>query len=274
MSENNRNHQDYEAWVAALLTPLVASVALALCFLLLTLAEYLSPIERTIIMVVTISSALILCWWLFGFVTVAVLAAYQKASGKAVSIPRWMPKVLKKLAIGSIGLSIYAAPVVTSIAPATAVEQSSAQHLTDFVEHDSSLSSAQKNSISSFFTAPADSTADKDLTSFFYDTGLSIQEVDVKTYTNQTDPSINPFFTVTPREPLDAGDANSSGLHTVVAGDSLWTIAEHYLPTDSTDAQIMEFVNEIYQLNEFQLDSIDTLIRPGQQLLIPATQER
>ncbi len=270
MSEKRRNRQDFKAWAIACITPLGTGLAVALCFSLLTFTEYLSVVERAVITVVGISSTLILCWWLLALVVILVLAVYQKLSGKAMSIPRWMPKLLKNLAIGSIGLSIYVTPTVSSFAPATAVEQTATQHLNDFVVNDSSLSPAQKESMSSFFTASTHADSEKTFTSFFPEQKTSIQEVDLKTYTDRSHASINPFFPTQPRQPIEERSPDSKGLHTVVSGESLWTIAEQYLPPDSADSQIMEFAHEIYQLNAFQLDSIDTLIHPGQQLLIPS----
>ena len=60
--------------------------------------------------------------------------------------------------------------------------------------------------------------------------------------------------------------------HRVVAvrpGDSLWTIAARRLPADASDREITEGWQELYARNRGVIGDDPSLIRPGQQLVLP-----
>ncbi|PID97714.1 MAG: hypothetical protein CSA82_02835 [Actinobacteria bacterium] len=61
----------------------------------------------------------------------------------------------------------------------------------------------------------------------------------------------------------------SEAMHTVNGGESLWTIAHHYLGEDTSPSEIANFWPHIYATNHTLIGSNPNIIRPGMSLRIP-----
>jgi nucleoid-associated protein YgaU len=80
-------------------------------------------------------------------------------------------------------------------------------------------------------------------------------------------PQDDPDRAATPSPDLDADAVVVRG------GDSLWSIAAHHLPPDPSDADIDTAWRAWYSTNEQVIGDNPDLIKPGQLLLPPTTEE-
>ncbi|QRZ61017.1 LysM peptidoglycan-binding domain-containing protein [Rothia sp. ZJ932] len=272
--------------VLCLAIPLISLVVAGCCFWTIGASEL-----KTAEMLLMGASALIAfgvgLWYIFAALYLLLTRSTRSA---AQSLPRWVPRMMRNVAIGTLGISVYAAPataapLTSASSPSIAtVHETHPSSLEQFYGHADDLSDSQKDSLSSFFTshhATADHGSATPATTRWQ--GQSDQqfenlntppqqwlEVDPQTFkhasAHQT-PSINPFFTASSRE--DLSERSVGMLHTVRSGETLWSIATNYLPSGSPDAEIMEYVSAIYAANSHQLPVDANLIYAGQQLILP-----
>ncbi|WP_421084604.1 LysM peptidoglycan-binding domain-containing protein [Rothia nasimurium] len=87
--------------------------------------------------------------------------------------------------------------------------------------------------------------------------------------------TISPFFGASQRSAVGedvkgtgADTGNAPLFYTVVAGDTLWSIAEKHLPASATGAEVLAAVYAIQESNQDLIPTLDSLIFSGQTLKI------
>lgn len=203
-------------------------------------------------------------WWVLALAWIFFSNLRQPVS--ELALPLWAPKLLRYLLTGSLAAGLA---LSTSAAQATPL---SLENQTD------------QGVISPFFSLTAEAVRGQEnipATGLVKSPGLETLE----TVSNNHPLPLSPFFPgqTSLLEETKAEEKTSEGLiykeatpeqetgkrYRVEAGDSLWSIAEQELDPQASGQQVLAYVQALQQANADQLPSLDSLIFPGQLLILP-----
>lgn len=243
--------------VSTLAIPLLSACGLGLGWRLITAASSSKSFETIVIASLLLVCAAILLWWLLSVIYLLTAAGRAKKSGFSLSLPPWIPRFMRNAVFAAVGLGALSSPAYAATAPAAVVQTQVSEDITPFFNLDESQEQEA-----------APQTGAETMT-------LVVSQEEIP---HQHTP-LTPFFQLaSPAEPVSAaaplscdtpGSQDQPLQRVVLAGDSLWSIAQEMKP-DATDAQILETVSAIFQANRATLDSPDTTIYPGQILMLPS----
>lgn len=230
----------------------------------------------TVLLAVALCS-FITVWWSSGylcFIYRLVLFTFKRTS-RAPSVPAWAPSILKMLIGSSLSVSL-----ITGMQQAHAIAGAdSTHHISQTAETLSPLFTTpepDKDSENQSVTQTISPKA-SDPTSFnplFSAPPLNSAQP-IITISSNKHQAISPLFgglpsAEGPRAPEDSSIKTSrNNLYTVVDGDSLWSIAENHLPEHASGAEVLNLVNEIQRINSTTIPTLETLIFPGQKIILP-----
>ncbi len=245
--------------VSTLAIPLLSACGLALGWRLLTSASSGKSFETIVLATLLLVCAAILLWWLLSVAYLFTAATRAKKQGFTLTLPPWIPRFMRNAVFAAVGLGALSSPAYAATAPAAVVQTQVSEDITPFFNLDESQEQE---------AAPQTGTETMTLV-------VSQEEVP-----RQHTP-LTPFFQLaSPAEPASAaaplscdtpGSQDPPRQRVVLAGDSLWSIAQEIKP-DATDAQILETVSAIFQANRATLESPDATIYPGQILMLPSAE--
>ncbi len=258
MESRTRAQDMFLAFFVPLACSLTSYGSLALAF---RSSLSLKNIEIAVLLLAGIVSTAIVIWWSAAAVVILFLVRTRAPSASAHTLPTWAPGVLRRLAIGTIGLSLISAPAHATPAEIHVSTATSQPAATETAPHPSPLT--------------ADSPIDTISPTLPFFNSSPAQTIKFTATSAQQAPL--PFFNSTERirsEETPASISASpdpSATHQVQPGESLWNIAQQQLPAHATDAEILAFTQAIYQANTHALASLDSPIHPNQVLTIPTT---
>lgn len=231
-------------------------IGLLSTYLALQMQDSTDALERCMVILTALVAYAIGLWWLTGYMY--VLALIKK---KVTHLPRWVPLALRNMAIGTLGLAVIYSPAQAAPVPAessvTAVEANLPQPSADFLVSPFFYESAEQAPILAPSVGGENSIE-----------AASHQREDMAE-------NITPFFMDTERlrnEP-SAEITPGSHIHTVVTGETIWSIASQNLPASSDVDTIWAYCQDIQRFNQNTLTSLDEPIFPGQTINLPDFEE-
>ncbi|MDO4917196.1 MAG: LysM peptidoglycan-binding domain-containing protein [Rothia sp. (in: high G+C Gram-positive bacteria)] len=231
-------------------------------YLALQMRDSSDALERSVVILTALVAFAIGIWWLTGYMY--VLALVKK---RVTHLPRWIPLALRNMAIGSMGLAVIYSPAQAAPIP---VESSIAAVSATSFSDSSDFSDSSGSFVSPFF---GESIEDSSMQL----TSVGAENSALTAATQQTSPAenITPFFMANERlrsEPSD-DPSSASTAHTVLTGETIWSIASQNLPATSDVDIIWAYCQDIQRFNQDTLTSLDEPIFPGQTINLPNFEE-
>lgn len=233
------------------------------------------------VLLVIVLCSFITLWWTSGYLCFLyrlILFVFKRTS-RTPSVPAWAPSILKMLIGSSLSISL-----ITGMQQAHALtDPGSAPHTSQTVEAPSPLFTAPELSQDNEQSASSESATQvpplkaTDPASFnpLFKAPPPDPSQAIITVSSSKHQAISPLFggLPSPNETLPDEDpptkSSTDHLYTVVPGDSLWSIAEKHLPEHASGAEVLSLVNEIQRANPTTIPTLETLIFPGQQIILP-----
>lgn len=199
--------------------------------------------------------ALIVAWWFATLLLAVACAGFQKTGhGRAAAaVGKASPAFMRRLALAALGLQLMAGPVVAHAAPAASE--------TGGISAEWAPTTRQSGDASAYgapqWAAMQDSVE---------------ADVPVQPQWKPTAPPSDPrLFSAPPLRAAPAGVSPSlSAQVTVLAGDSLWTIAARALGPEASDLDIALDWPRWYEANRAAIGDNPDVLLPGQILQVPS----
>jgi len=218
--------------------------------------------------------------WLGVGLLAGALALAPGAAGRVAAgvHRRLVPAVLRRLIAGGAGLGVLLAPVAAGAGPAVAHTPTSHPAVARARAGTAADAAAARSPSPAPVPPPLWPTSDdggetSDPTPTPHTTtpgttkpGTTTPPRTTRTPTHTTPAPTTPAPTTSAR----TSSTPSAGTATVQPGDSLWLIAARRLGADATDAQIADYWPQVYAANRRVVGADPDLVRPGQQLRLPA----
>lgn len=231
-------------------------------YLALQMRDSSEALEQSVVILTALVAFAIGIWWLTGYMY--VLALVKK---RVDHLPRWIPLALRNMAIGSMGLAmIYTPAQATPVPVASSIAAVSATSSSDSLD----LPDTSESFVSPFF-------GDSIENSSMQLSSVGAENFAITAAKQQTHPAekITPFFMANKRIRSEPSDDHSSAstVHTVLTGETIWSIASQNLPASSDVDTIWTYCQDIQRFNRDTLTSLDEPIFPGQTIKLPAFTE-
>lgn len=237
-----------------------------------------------IVLLSILVSGMIGLWWASSYLHfLAQLILFKfKIRSNIPHLPRWAPSVLKVLVSGSITASLLVGPqaahAVTRTDNGPYINQAVAKQPTPLLSSSTSTESTLSHSEDRIIAAPK-ANPSLHAVSPLFEASTNIAQDSITPVNSQHGQTISPLFGRAPNQAQE--DISSEldenkpakpptfSLYRVKPGDSLWLIAENYLPPQASGAEVLNLMSKIQDLNSEAIPTLETVIFPGQQIKLP-----
>lgn len=220
-------------------------------------------------------------WWTSSYLyfVYRLILFELKMTTYTPSVPTWAPSVLKMLIGGSLSISLiggpqqaYAFTDVSNTPSITRISQTESPLFTaplprkdqqPSIKYPSDIQATKPGTDSPTSFSPLFNNYSP--ASYQSTTALNVSRHHmisplfggVPSLTNSSPPEGS--FATTPKD----------NRYTVTHGDSLWSIAEKHLPEHASGTEVLNMVHQIQHLNSAAIPTLETVIFPGQQIVLP-----